>query len=42
MSYAGQLWTDDDFKCCKVDEYSGDIEADIAMERAARGKQVLS
>lgn len=40
MSCAGKLWTDDDFKCCKMDEFCGDIEADIATERAARDKEV--
>jgi len=40
MSCAGKLWTDDDFKCCKMDEFCGDIEANIAMERAAMNKEV--
>jgi hypothetical protein len=40
MSCAGKLWTDDDFKCCKMDDFCGDIEADLAREKAARNNEV--
>jgi hypothetical protein len=40
MSCAGKLWTDDDFKCCMMDEYCGDIEADLAREKAGRDNEV--
>ena len=39
MSCAGKLWTDDDFKCCKMDDFCGDIEADLAREKAARDNE---
>jgi hypothetical protein len=40
MSCAGKLWTDDDFKCCMMDEYCGDIEADLAREKGGRDNEV--
>jgi len=40
MSCAGKLWTDDDFKCCKMDDFCGDIEANLAREKAARDNEV--
>ena len=40
MSCAGKLWTDDDFKCCMMDEYCGNIEANLAREKAERDNAV--
>lgn len=36
MSYTGKLWTDDDFKCYKMNDFCGNIEANLAREKAAK------
>ena len=40
MSCAGKLWTDDDFKCCEMNDFCGNIEAELANERAVRDNEV--
>lgn len=40
MSCASKLWTDEDFKCCKMDIFCGDIEAGLTRESAARDSEV--
>jgi hypothetical protein len=40
MSCAGKLWTDDDFKCCKMEDFCGNIEANLAREKAARDNEL--
>ena len=40
MSCASKFWTDEDFKCCKMDVFCGDIEADLTRENAARDSEV--
>lgn len=40
MSCASKLWTDEDFKCYKMDEFCGNIEADLTRANTARDSEV--